>query len=79
MMVAGEYEPATMKLGVFQKDIAMIREFAGEMGSPTPLLNASAEIYDQANARGWGGRDTGAVCALLEEMAGWSRNTKSTA
>ena len=78
MMVAGEYEPATMKLGVFQKDIAMIREFAGEMGSPTPLLNASAEVYDQANARGWGDRDTGAVCALLEEMAGWSRNTKST-
>jgi len=78
MMVAGEYEPATMKLGVFQKDIAMIREFAGEMGSPTPLLNASAQVYDQANARGWGDRDTGAVCALLEEMAGWSRNTKST-
>jgi putative dehydrogenase len=79
MMVAGEYEPATMKLGVFQKDIAMIREFAGEMGSPTPLLNASAEVYDQANARGWGNKDTGAVCALLEEMAGVSRRGKPTA
>jgi putative dehydrogenase len=78
MMVAGEYEPATMKLSVFQKDIAMIREFAGEMGSPTPLLNASAEVYDQANARGWGDRDTGAVCAVLEEMAGVSRRGKPT-
>lgn len=78
MMVAGAYEPATMKLGVFQKDIAMIREFAGEMGSPIPLLDASAEVYDQANARGWEDWDTGAVCAVLEEMAGWSRNTKPT-
>jgi len=79
MMVAGEYDPATMKLGVFQKDIAMIREFAGEMGSPTPLLDASAKVYDQANARGWEDWDTGAVCAVLEEMAGLSRRMKPTA
>ena len=78
MMVAGEYSPATMKLGLFQKDIAIIREFAREMGSPTPLLDVSAEIYDQANAKGWQDLDTGAVCAVLEEMAGWSRNTKPT-
>ena len=73
MMVAGNYEPATMKLGVFQKDIAMIREFAREMGSPTPLLDVSAGIYDQANARGWQDLDTGAVCAVLEQMAGLKR------
>ena len=78
MMVTGEYSPATMKLGLFQKDIAIIREFAREMGSPTPLLDVSAEIYDQANARGWQDLDTGAVCAVLEQMAGWTRNTKPT-
>jgi 3-hydroxyisobutyrate dehydrogenase-like beta-hydroxyacid dehydrogenase len=73
MMVAGKYDPATMKLGVFQKDIAIIREFAKEMGSRTPLLDASARIYDQANAMGWQDLDTAAVCAMLEEMAGGSR------
>jgi len=76
MMVAGKYEPATMKLGVFQKDIAMIRQFAREMGSPTPLLDASAEVYDQANASGWQDWDTGAVCAVLEQMAGGARGGK---
>ncbi|MCG6879803.1 MAG: NAD(P)-dependent oxidoreductase [Deltaproteobacteria bacterium] len=79
MMVAGEYEPATMKLGVFQKDIAMIRDFARQLGSPTPLLDASAGIYDQANSMGWENWDTGAVCALLEHLAGWSRGGKSAA
>ena len=78
MMVTGEYSPATMKLGLFQKDIAIIREFAREMGSPTPLLDVSAEIYDQANARGWQDLDTGAVCAVLEQMAGWTRSLKPT-
>lgn len=79
MMVSGEYEPATMKLGVFQKDVAMIRDFAREVGSPTPLLDASAEVYDNANASGWQDWDTGAVCAVLEKMAGWSRGGKSAA
>ena len=73
MMVEGSYEPATMKLGVFQKDISIIREFARQAASPTPLLDASARIYDQANAKGWRDWDTGAVWPVLEELAGMPR------
>ncbi len=70
MMVAGNYDKATMKMELHQKDINIISEFAKELRCPTPLLSASAQIYTTALANGMGKLDTGAVCAVLEEMAG---------
>ncbi len=74
MMVSGEYEPATMKVEIWQKDMKIISEFAAALGAPTPLLAASAAYYTAAMAQGRGGEDTAAVCAVMEEMARHERS-----
>ena len=70
MMVKGDYSEATMKNEVWQKDMTIIGDFARSLDCPTPLFAASAPIYNAAMAMGLGKEDTGAVCAILEEMAG---------
>jgi len=76
MMVKGDYSEATMKNEVWQKDMTIIGDFARELDCPTPLFAASAPIYNAAMAMGLGKEDTGAVCAVLEEMAGRPRRRK---
>ena len=73
MMVAGRYDDVTMKNEVWQKDMKIIGEFAARLGVPTPLFNASAAIYNAAMALGYAREDTGAVCAVLERLAGIKR------
>jgi len=73
MMVNGDYSEATMKNEVWQKDMTIIGDFAREIDCPTPLFSASVPIYNAAMAMGLGKEDTGAVCAVLEEMAGKPR------
>jgi putative dehydrogenase len=72
-MVAGKYDDATISVGLFQKDMKIIGEFAAEHGVATPLFNASAAIYNAAVAQGFAKQDTAAVCAVLEAMAGIKR------
>ena len=76
MMVKGDYSDATMKNEVWQKDMTIIGDFARSLECPTPLFAASAPIYNAAMAMGLGKEDTGAVCAVLEEMAGNPRRKK---
>ena len=68
MMVRDEYEPATMKLDVWQKDLTLIREFAEQYGVTTPLFSASTKLYQSAVADGRGHQDTAAVCSVLRSM-----------
>lgn len=75
MMVKGDYSEATMKNEVWQKDMTVIGDFARGLECPTPLFAASAPIYSAAMAMGLGKQDTGAVCAVLEEMAGRPRRS----
>ena len=70
MMVRGDYRDATMRVEVWQKDMAIIGDFARALGCPTPLFLASAPFYTAALAAGRGREDTAAVCAVLEGMAG---------
>jgi putative dehydrogenase len=76
MMVKGDYSEATMKNEVWQKDMTIIGDFARELECPTPLFAASAPIYNAAMAMGLGKQDTGAVCAVLEKLAGNPRPRK---
>ena len=69
MMIKGEYEPAHMKLDVWQKDLKIIGGFARDMGCPTPLFSAATQLYIAALAQGRDKQDTAAVCAVLEELA----------
>jgi 3-hydroxyisobutyrate dehydrogenase-like beta-hydroxyacid dehydrogenase len=63
----------TMKVGMWQKDMSVIGDFARKSGVPTPLFSATEPIYAAAMSTGHAGDDTASVCAVLEEMAGIKR------
>jgi L-threonate 2-dehydrogenase len=67
MMVEGVYEPATMKVSTWKKDMAIIAEFADEVGCITPLFTLTQPVYTQAMAMGLGDQDTAAVFEVLKE------------
>jgi putative dehydrogenase len=69
MMVKDRYDEATMKISVWQKDMAVIGQFAREIGVPTPMFDASVPVYNKAMKSGHAEHDTAAVCAVLEKMA----------
>lgn len=69
MMVADDYDAATMKIEVWQKDMGIIAAFAKSLDCPTPLFSTTAEIYTAGMAQGRAAQDTAAVCAVLAEMA----------
>ena len=65
MMVEGIYEPATMKVATWQKDMAIIAEFAEGVGCATPLFTLTQPVYAEAMAMGLGDQDTAAVFEVL--------------
>jgi 3-hydroxyisobutyrate dehydrogenase-like beta-hydroxyacid dehydrogenase len=69
-MVERVYQPATMKVEVWQKDMQVIGDMARAVGCPTPLFSACAPIYNSAIAHGLAEHDTAAVGEVLGEMAG---------
>jgi putative dehydrogenase len=77
LMVKGDYSAAAMKVGVWQKDMQIIGEFARELDCPTPLFAASGALYNAAMALGFAEHDTAAVCAVLEAIAGTRRATSA--
>jgi 3-hydroxyisobutyrate dehydrogenase-like beta-hydroxyacid dehydrogenase len=66
MMVEGKYEPATMKVSTWKKDMAIIAEFADDVGVETPLFTLTQPVYTQAMAMGLGDQDTAAVFEVLK-------------
>jgi len=64
LMATGDYAP-TMKIDIWQKDMAIIADFAKSLGVPVPTFAASAPVYDSAQAAGFGGEDTAAVAKVL--------------
>ena len=79
MMVKNDYDDATMKIAVWQKDMAVIGEYAKQLRCPTPMFDASVPIYVKALKSGLGAQDTAAVCAVLEKMARVKRGKKKLA
>lgn len=69
MMIEGRYEPPTMKLDVWQKDLALISEFARATGAATPLFSATVPLYEKAVRSGLGRLDTAAVYTVLNASA----------
>jgi L-threonate 2-dehydrogenase len=68
MMIERRYEPATMKLALWQKDMQVIGDMAHAVGCPTPLFDACAPIYAAALDRGLGDADTAAAAEVLARM-----------
>jgi 3-hydroxyisobutyrate dehydrogenase-like beta-hydroxyacid dehydrogenase len=75
MMVQDRYDGdnLTMRISTWQKDMKVIGEYAASVGCPTPLFSATEPIYRAALSTGHADEDTGAVCAVLEAMAGVKR------
>jgi 3-hydroxyisobutyrate dehydrogenase/glyoxylate/succinic semialdehyde reductase len=67
MMVEGVYEPATMKVSTWKKDMAIIAEFAEDVGCATPLFTLTQPVYAEALAMGLGDSDTAAVFEVLKQ------------
>jgi putative dehydrogenase len=72
LMAKNDYAP-TMKIDIWQKDMAIIAEFAQALGVPVPTFAASAPVYDAAQAAGLGGEDTAAVAEIIAKQAGLKR------
>ena len=68
LMAKSDYAP-TMKIDIWQKDMAIIADFAKSLGVPLPTFAASAPIYGAAQAAGFGGEDTAAVAKVLAARA----------
>jgi L-threonate 2-dehydrogenase len=73
MMVKDNYDDATMKVSVWQKDMAVIGAYARQIGVATPMFDATVPVYNKAMKSGHAEHDTAAVCAVLEQMAGVKR------
>ena len=67
MMVEGVYEPATMKVSIWKKDMAIIAEFANDVGCETPLFTLTQPVYSAAMAMGLGDQDTASVFEVLKK------------
>jgi L-threonate 2-dehydrogenase len=67
MMIEGAYEPATMKVATWKKDMAIIAEFADDVGCATPLFTLTQPVYAEAMAMGLGDQDTAAVFEVLKK------------
>ena len=66
MMARRSYQPATMRISTWKKDMAIIAEFASELGCETPLFTLTQPVYTQAMAMGLGNQDTAAVFEVLK-------------
>lgn len=66
MMVERVYEPATMKVSTWKKDMAIIAEFADDVGCDTPLFTLTQPVYTEAMAMGLGDQDTASVFEVLK-------------
>ena len=69
MMARRSYRDATMRMEIWQKDMAIIAQHLAALGSPAPLFQASRLVYDEAIRQGLAKADTAAVCAVLESRA----------
>ena len=73
LMAQRKYDPPTMRITTWKKDLDVIGGYAGELGVPLPVFDATLALYSAAKSMGYGDYDTGSVCAVLEKMAGLER------
>lgn len=69
LMISGEYEPATMKMEVYMKDVMLILEHARDTRTPVPLMAATLPYYTAALAQGRDKQDTASLFAVLRQLS----------
>lgn len=68
-VLAGDFTP-NFGIGLSRKDIALALAMAGKLEMPVPLASAVRQVYDAANAQGFGGLDMAGVTRLYEQWTG---------
>lgn len=68
LMISGDFG-AAMRVKTFQKDLDIIGAFARQLGCPTPLFTAAAQLNVAALAQGHANEDTASVFAVLRRLA----------
>ncbi len=66
LMVERSYRPATARVSMFLKDVALVQELAASVGVATPVLDATLPLYTKAAAAGWADADAAAILEVLE-------------
>jgi L-threonate 2-dehydrogenase len=66
LMVKRRYKPPTMKVAVWQKDMAIIGAMARKVDARTPLFDACGPVFAAALRQGYGDSDTASVYEVLE-------------
>jgi len=64
-LIAKRDFPAQMKLDLFMKDLHLIQEAAGKLGSAIPLTDVAERLYAAAQAAGHGAEDLAVVVTAL--------------
>jgi 3-hydroxyisobutyrate dehydrogenase-like beta-hydroxyacid dehydrogenase len=67
LMIDERYLPATAKISMFVKDVGIVRAFADGLDLPTPVLDATVDLYDRAVAAGLADADAAAVLSLMQD------------
>ncbi len=70
VMADRRWDKATMKVGIWQKDMQLINAALALTGTPAPLFAATRPIYDAAVSAGHAEHDTAAVFDVLARMCG---------
>jgi 3-hydroxyisobutyrate dehydrogenase-like beta-hydroxyacid dehydrogenase len=70
LMVDGTYADGQAKVEILHKDLQIIRSFATDVRSPTPLLAITTEFYTAAMAHDMHSMEDASVSVLLERLAG---------
>ena len=69
LMAEETYPGSSMPTALFGKDIQIITDFAGQLGSPTPLFSLASVFHRAALAQGRGGDDLACLYAVLGQLA----------
>jgi len=65
LMVDRSYRPATAKISMFVKDVGLVRDFAGQLGVETPMVDATRALYDRGVEMGLADADAAALLDVL--------------
>ena len=65
MMIEQEYQPATMKMSVWEKDLELIKELVDSYGTDTPLFNLTKELYQTPHDLDLDDEDTASIYEIL--------------
>ena len=67
LMASQKFEPPTMRLDLWQKDMALISEFVATSGAVAPLFTATSPFYEAAIKNQLGAQDTAAIYSVLAQ------------